>query len=134
MRGYVQFSNSGQPLFHHRAGWETKYNAEHPEGRPLDAFSGPLPCAWTMREWPFDFPGEKDDSELRLVKKSACPQGIDDFGAAVKACNGDFKGKKGQRMPIYSLEGSEAAQVHQAQESGWQRVVERRKENPRLFS
>ena len=133
MRGYVQFSQSGQPLFHHRAGWESKYDVEKPEGRPLDAFSGPLPCAWTMREWPFEFPGERNDTDLQLVDQTACPHTIEDFSDSVKKCNGDFKGTKNQRMPIYRIEGTAAAGVHYAQEMAWQRMVAAREENDLLF-
>ena len=133
MRGYVQFSQSGQPLFHHRAGWESKYDVEKPEGRPLDAFSGPLPCAWTMREWPFESPGEKDDSELQLVDQNNCPHDINKFAAAVDKCNGDFSGNDSERMPIYSIKDSAAADVHHAQETGWQRLIAARNRNAKLF-
>lgn len=135
MRGYVQFSAAGQPLFHHRAGWETKYNANRPEGRPLDAFSGPLPCAWTDREWPFEEPGARDDAALRMVDPAACPYALDEsFGEAVAACGGGFKGEPGQRMPIYDIDGSVAAGVHRAQEAGWARLVEVRSKDALLFS
>lgn len=133
MRGYVQHSPQGKALFHHRAGWETKYDFQNPEGRPLDALSAPLPFTWTGRYWPFPYPGSMDDSRLKYIDPKECPYTADDLASAVEECGAEFSGQPSQRVPLFGIAGSMIEGVHSAQEKGWKWVVEARKNEKLLF-
>lgn len=133
MRGYIQFSSDSQPLFHHRAGWECKYVLERPEGRPLDAISAPLPCEWTMKNWPFEYPGERDDDVLQLMEGCGREAPLETFGDSVQSCAPHFDGSAGQRVPIFMIKGSAVEGVHNALESAWRRLQDAKIEKPILF-
>lgn len=88
-----------------------------------------------MVQWPFEYPGEMDETQLETVALPSCTSNgtIDDFAAAVEACGAEFEGQPGQLVPLFSIRNSQVERVHRAQEAGWQRVLEARKGDGSLF-
>jgi len=132
-RGYVEHSTRGQRLFHHRAGWNSKNDPSATENRTLDAISAPLPCAWSTKHWPFDYPGERDDSLLQEIDPEDCAYNVDHFAKAVDTCSGGFDGSEDQRVPLFRIKGSHMEGVHNALEDAWQLVLSARRKQPLLF-
>lgn len=135
MRGYIQFSSQGEPLFHHRAGWKTKYEFDIVEERDLDAISSPLSCEWLRTYWPMEFPGVMSDDTWDVIQTSDCPYSIQDFHTAVRTCGSKFTGKAEERIPLFSIKGSHVEAVHKAMDIAWRIAVQARADsNDTLFA
>ena len=133
MRGFIQYAHSGQPLFHHRT-WYTKYDfGWTPNGSPLGAISGPLPCAWSTTNWPIlDF--VLSTSRYTFIERHKCAFTFEKFGQAMEACQPKFDGSSTQPLPIYSIKGSNFEKLHLEQERGWKYLLQYKETHPQLFS
>ena len=135
MRGYIQFSSHGEPLFHHRAGWKTKYEFDEHEERDLDSISSPLSCEWLRNHWPMEYPGVMSQDKLNPIQKNTCTYSIASFGKAVKKCGSEFTGKPDERVPIFNIKGSHIERVHQAMQTAWKKALDaQQKSNNAAFS
>ncbi len=135
MRGYIQFSSDGEPLYHHRAGWKTKYEFNRQEGRDLDAISPPLSCDWLRRYWPMKYPGVMKRDRLEMIDPDVCPYSIHMFHTAVEQCGSTFTGKPEERVPLFSIKDSKIQDVHNAIQTAWNIALDAREEsNNVLFS
>lgn len=114
MRGYIQFSSDGEPLYHHRAGWKTKYEFNRQEGRDLDTISSPLSCEWLRRYWTMKYPGVMIRDRLQMIDTDVCSYSVQMFHSAVKQCGSNFTGKPDERVPLFSINNSEIECVHKA--------------------
>lgn len=136
LRGVVQFSPvDGRPAFLHRAGHGAqKFRLDAPEGRPVDVISGPLP-----REWAFDTYKELNsrpwpETMFQVIDPGKCPYSLNrGFPSAAARCGEGFGGKEGEQVPVFAVAGSAMAEVLAAQDVGWKRLLEIRKQNPKLF-
>ena len=86
-----------------------------------------------MRNWPFEFPGERGDGDLKVITQEECEHSLSKFGAAVQKCNKGFEGGQGEALPIYPIQGSTVDKVHKAQEEGWKLLTQEKGNNPVLF-
>lgn len=135
MRGYIQFSSHGEPLFHHRAGWKTKYEFNPKEERDLDSISSPLSCEWLRRYWPMKYPGVLANDELHEITSDTCSYSLGEFDKAVHQCGTEFTGKPDERIPLFSIKDSHIEKVHNAINTAWEIALQgRRESNDRLFS
>lgn len=135
MRGYIQFSSHGEPLFHHRAGWKTKYEFDEHEERDLDSISSPLSCEWLRNYWPMEYPGVMSQDRLNPIRKNTCAYSVASFGKAVKKCGSEFTGKSHERVPIFNIKGSHIERVHKAMQTAWKKALDaQQKTNNAAFS
>eukprot|EP00890_Picochlorum_soloecismus_P006573 jgi/Picsp_1/740/NSC_04229-R1_hypothetical protein CHLNCDRAFT_139528 [Chlorella variabilis] len=135
MRGYIQFSPDGQPMFHHRAGWLTKYDFTSTESLDLDAISCPLSCGWLRAYWPMPYPGTMDNTRLTTVDKENCSYSIDSsFKEATDKCNSGFTGDPNEKIPLFPIANSVIESIHDSLESAWKTALKGREEsNAQLF-
>lgn len=135
MRGYIQFSPDGQPMFHHRAGWLTKYDFSSTESRDLDAISCPLSCSWLRRYWPMPYPGTMDNTRLITVDKENCSFSIDNsFKEATNKCNSGFTGDPDEKIPLFPIANSVIEHIHNSLDSAWKTALKGKEDsNGHLF-
>lgn len=136
MRGYIQFSSNGEPLFHHRAGWKTKYEFNEHEERDLESISSPLSCEWLRHYWPMEYPGVISPDRLHPIQKRSCTYSLASFETAVTTCASNFTGTHQERVPLFSIKGSHIEHVVQkAMHTAWKTALDaRQKSNNAIFS
>ena len=130
MRGYIQFSPDGQPMFHHRAGWLTKYDFSSTESRDLDAISCPLSCSWLRAYWPMPYPGTMDSTRWTTVDKKNCSYSIDrSFKEATEKCSSGFTGDPNEKIPLFPIEDSVIENIHNSLETAWKTALKAKEDS-----